>query len=148
MVRATLRIVRRLMAISDPKFELTAPLEIPRDEVHLWPVELTAVRSGEARWREIISQDEQRRADRFRWAMDRQNFTAARALLRILVGAYAGLAPQAVSFSYAQQGKPSLNTRQQNERVEFNLSHSGEIALLAFARARAVGLTSSGFERP
>ena len=128
------------MAISDPNFGLTAPLEIPRDEVHLWQVELTAVRCGEPRWREIISQDEQRRADRFRFAIDRQTFTAARALLRILLGAYAGLAPQAVSFSYAEQGKPSLNVRPQNERVEFNLSHSGEIALLAFARGRAVGV--------
>jgi len=128
------------MAISDPKFELTAPREIPRDEVHVWQVELTAVRSAEARWREIISDDEQTRADRFRFAIDRQNFTAARALLRILLGAYAGLAPKAVTFSYGEQGKPSLNTREQNERVEFNLSHSGEIALLAFARGRAVGV--------
>jgi 4'-phosphopantetheinyl transferase len=138
--RGILRIVRRLIAISDPKFEPTASLEIRRDEVHLWQVELTGVRSGEARWREIISDEEQRRADRFRFRIDRQNFTAARALLRILVGAYAGLAPQAVTFSYAKQGKPSLNARQQKEHVEFNLSHSGEIALLAFARGRAVGV--------
>jgi 4'-phosphopantetheinyl transferase len=128
------------MAISDPKFELTAPREIPRHEVHLWQVELTAVRSAEARWRAIISDDERRRADRFRFAMDRQNFTAARALLRILLGGYAGLAPEAVTFSYGEHGKPSLHTREQNERVEFNLSHSGEIALLAFARGRAVGV--------
>ena len=128
------------MAISDPEFELTAPLEIAWDEVHVWQVELTAVRSGEARWREIISHDEQARADRFRFAIDRESFTAARAILRILLGAYAGLTPEAVTFSYAEQGKPSLNTHEQNERVEFNLSHSGEIALLAFARGRAVGV--------
>ena len=127
------------MAISDPKFEPAAPLEIPRDEVHLWQIELTAVKSGEARWREIISDDERRRADRFRFAIDRESFTAARAILRILLGAYAGLAPEAVTFSYTEHGKPSLNT-EQNERVEFNLSHSGEIALLAFARGRAVGV--------
>jgi len=140
LVRGTLRIVRRPMAISDPKFEPTAPLEISRDEVHLWQVGLTAVRSGEARWRNIIADDERRRAARFRFAVDRQNFTAARALLRILLGAYAGLDPEAVTFSYAKQGKPSLNKGQQKERLEFNLSHSGEIALLAFARGRAVGV--------
>jgi len=128
------------MAISDPKFELAAPCEIPRDEVHLWQVELTRVRSGEARWREIISDDERARADRFRFAIDRQNFTAARALLRILLGAYTGLAAGGVTFSYAEHGKPFLNTREQTERVEFNLSHSGEVALLAFARGRAVGV--------
>ena len=132
--------VRQPLAISDPKFEPTAPLEIPGDEVHLWQVELTAVRSGEPRWREIISDDEQTRADGFRFAIDRQNFTATRALLRILLGAYIGLAPEAVTFSYAEHGKPSLITREENDRLEFNLSHSGDIALLAFARGRAVGV--------
>lgn len=76
----------------------TAPLEIPGDEIHFCQAELTAVRSGGARWREIISDDEQTRADGFRFAIDRQNFMAARALLRIRLGAYAGLAGEAVTF--------------------------------------------------
>jgi hypothetical protein len=38
-------------------------------------------------WREISSSDDETRADGFRFAIDRQNFTAATALLRILSGA-------------------------------------------------------------
>ena len=128
------------MTISDADLQLSEPTKLPPEEVHLWRIELATVAQGEPRWRKILSPDEQTRAARFHFARDRQRFAATRALLRIVLGSYAGLEPEKLVFSYSDKGKPFLNSQGTEDGVEFNVSHSGETALLAVARGRAVGV--------
>jgi len=45
-----------------------------------------------------------------------------------------------VEFDLNKFGKPSLITPYKQMKIEFNLSHSAEIALYAFARERLVGV--------
>jgi 4'-phosphopantetheinyl transferase len=116
------------------------PAELPPDEVHLWRIELATVVQGESRWQKILSPDEQTRAARFHFARDRQRFAATRALLRIVLGGYVGSEPEKLVFSYLDKGKPFLNSRGARDAIEFNVSHSGDVALLAIARGRPVGV--------
>ncbi len=127
------------MTISDPEF-LPGPKELLQDEVHLWRVELASLAEAESRWQMLLSPDEQTRAARFHFVRDRQRFSATRALLRIVLASYLGSAPEQLTFSYSDKGKPYLKSRRTDDAVEFNISHSGQIALLAFARGRAVGV--------
>jgi 4'-phosphopantetheinyl transferase len=128
------------MNISDAAFRLEARIELPEDEVHLWRVDLATVAKGEQRWEQILSADERARAARFHFPRDRQYFTATRALLRTLLGSYLDSDPAELVFRYSEKEKPSLSPSQSGGEVEFNVSHSGERALLAFARKRAVGI--------
>lgn len=128
------------MNINDVRFEAPSHLSLPENEVHLWRIELDAVAAGELRWRGILSSEEQARADRFHFARDRQNFSATRALLRILLANYAECRPEELSFVYGDRDKPSLAQSPDAGRVEFNVSHSGSRALLAFARGRELGV--------
>jgi 4'-phosphopantetheinyl transferase len=128
------------MHISDPDFQVGAPLTLPDDEVHLWRVDLGAVAGAEKRWRKILSPDEQVRAARFHFERDRQHFTATRALLRTLLATYVGAEPADLVFRYSEKEKPSLDPQASHDPVEFNVSHSGTAALLAFARGRALGV--------
>lgn len=57
----------------------------------------------------------------------------ARALLRRLLGAYAGTA--CIEIDSGEHGKPFANGG-----IEFNLSHSGGEVAIAFARAQALGV--------
>lgn len=128
------------MTITDPEFRLAEPMRLPEDEVHLWQVDVAAVADGEPRFLEILCSEEQARAARFHFARDRRRFAATRALLRILLASYVGAEPRALVLSYSSKDKPFLNSQNPNAAVEFNVSHSGELALLTFTRGRAVGV--------
>jgi 4'-phosphopantetheinyl transferase len=128
------------MNISDPAFQLETRIALPEDEVHLWHVDLAIVSKGGQRWEQILSADERARAARFHFSQDRQYFTATRALLRIILAGYVDANPSELVFHYSEKEKPSLISAQSGSHVEFNVSHSGAVALLAFARGRALGV--------
>jgi 4'-phosphopantetheinyl transferase len=86
----------------------------------------------------VLDDDEQRRAERFVFERDRRRFIAAHSAMRVTLGSYLGIAPEAVRFATAARGKPHLTDPARD--VRFNLSHSGERALLAVTLGREVGI--------
>ena len=62
------------------------------------------------------------------------------ALLRWVLGGYLGLEPGEIRFAYGPNGKPRLDTRGDEDVLGFNVSHSGPLALMAFAHRRDVGV--------
>jgi 4'-phosphopantetheinyl transferase len=129
------------MNITDPSFRIETGLALPEDEVQLWRVDLEAIRAEESRWREVLSDDETKRASRFHFPADRQRFVAARALLRKILAAYLPATdPIELNFSYSKRDKPSLAVAHAASRLRFNVSHSGGIALYAVARRREIGV--------
>jgi 4'-phosphopantetheinyl transferase len=116
-----------------------ATICLGHDEVHLWRGELEALCGHEPHWKTVLSPDELKRADRFHFARDRQRFVAARALLRTILASYLDTAPSDLSFVYSKKEKPSLASAHSSD-VTFNISHSGGIALFAFALGREIGV--------
>lgn len=127
------------MNITDPDFQSDRQLVLGEDEVHLWRIHLAGVAGREERWQRILSPDERTRAARFHLPRDRQYFTATRAWLRTILAGYLGSDPAELFFCYSEKEKPSLAPESFGQ-VEFNVSHSGDMALLAFARGRTVGV--------
>ena len=106
------------------------------EEVHVW----LAVRPAEveaAGLLKLLSPDERERAGRFHFEKDRTAFVAARARLRQLLGRYLPTAPEKIQFTTNAHGKPELPTP---APIQFNLSHSGDLAVFAFTRAGRVGV--------
>jgi 4'-phosphopantetheinyl transferase len=132
--------MNQIRNITDSGFHLESPLALPPDEVQLWRIDLEAIRGGESRWQELLSPDESTRASRFHFSTDRQYFVAARALLRIILAGYLVADPRGLEFSYSKKEKPSLAVESTDSDVTFNVSHSGGIALFAFARQREIGV--------
>ena len=128
------------MNIADADFALASPLALPEDEVQVWRVDLEAIRGDESRWQKALSPDESNRASRFHFVADRQRFVASRALLRTILGCYLAIEPKSLSFIYSQKEKPSLAPGSASSGITFNISHSGGIALFAFARKREIGV--------
>ena len=110
------------------------------NEVHLWRVSLDAPASEIQHLRTFLLEDEVHRADRFRFPKDRNHFTIARGVLRILLSRYLKLEPGHIRFEYNRYGKPALHSGIGPFDLKFNLSHSGKLALYAFARCREVGI--------
>jgi 4'-phosphopantetheinyl transferase len=114
-------------------------LRLSDGQVHVWRISLdTPLAVLESLW-QTLSADEQERANRYRFARDRQAFIARRGRLRDLLGRYLGHDPASLQFSYNPYGKPALQPEVAGQ-LYFNLSHSQGQALFAFARQVEIGV--------
>lgn len=120
----------------------TTSLHLPPDEVHIWRASLDQPPAQVDQLARTLSGDEQRRAARFHFSRDRRRFVVGRGMLRTILGGYLGLPPEAVRFDYGARGKPALAEGSSPARpaLRFNLAHSEELALYAFAWGREVGI--------
>ncbi|MGQ0537409.1 MAG: 4'-phosphopantetheinyl transferase family protein [Gemmatimonadaceae bacterium] len=69
----------------------------------------------------------------------------AHARLRWILGRATGLAPNELEFRYGRMGKPELAG---NTEIQFNLSHSRNMVLVAVARGRRVGVDIEHIDEP
>ena len=105
-------------------------------EVHLWRVQLAEAHPRELA--ELLAPAEALRAQRFHFARDRERFIAGRGLLRVILGRYLDVDPGELRFALGAHGKPEIEGV--CSALRFNLSHSGDLMLLAVTHARAVGI--------
>jgi 4'-phosphopantetheinyl transferase len=110
--------------------------ELEPGDIHIWGIHVPDLLDRLDALRSVLSDKEQARADRFYREMDRQTSIAARGALRILLGAYAKVAPESICFNYTENGKPYIS----GSDLGFNVSHSGDWVVLAFGRNRQVGV--------
>ena len=108
--------------------------------VHVWRIGLDVPDEEQARRAAALSPDEIARAERFRVERDRRCWIAARGAVRAILAGYLGCRASSLTFRIGPHGKPALDGPPAAERLEFNVSHSGNLALCAVARARAVGV--------
>lgn len=126
---------------ADPS-EWVIPTEHPvltHDSVHVWRSRLNASPLEVAKFRHTLSEDEITRADRLHFQRDSDRFVVAHAALRVILGQYLGCDPVMLAFTCNAHGKPFL-LKPVSSGVDFNLSHSGDIAFCAFTRGRQVGV--------
>ncbi len=105
-------------------------LSLPENTVHVWRAELLPSAP------DVLSVDERTKAAQFHFDRDRDRYVAARVILRQLISRYERLQPESIEFTYNTYGKPALEA----STLRFNASHSGGLALLAFARNRNIGV--------
>ena len=110
-------------------------------DVHVWRVCLEQREASVERLRQLLSSDEQARADRFHFDIDRRHFIVARGSLRTILSRYLEIAPAEIQFSYESHGKPRIaSANSQAERLKFNVAHSGGLALYAFTLVGEIGI--------
>ena len=115
-------------------------LTLSANQVDIWRIDLIGQAEEIQRYRECLPQKEPARAARFYFEEHRRRFIVARAAMRQVLARYANVAPGKLVFSYGEKGKPWLAAATQAESLQFNLSHSADIALLAVARVLTLGV--------
>ena len=102
----------------------------------VWVINLAQSTSTLQRLRQVLSPEERARADRFVRANSQSQFTVAHGALRHILGATLDADPRTLYFTEQSYGKPSLP----GNPLRFNLSHAGDLALLAVGYGRELGV--------
>ena len=105
------------------------------DEIHVWKISLFEPQAGEL---EILSQDEVQRMQKFKNDTARKTYLCSRLAMRRLFSSYLKQPASELEFNTTQQGKPFL--ADYTTELKFNLSHSGELILLAVSPSLELGI--------
>lgn len=104
------------------------------NEVHLWYISYNMHLIDKT----CLVKNELDRADAFRFNVHRNQFLMYRSALRHILAVYYKIAPQNLVINYNRYGKPHLSDNRLN--LEFNLSHSSDMAILAITQKNAIGV--------
>jgi len=116
---------------------LPAPdrLDPPAAEAHLWRGDLDAPGWPGA---DGLPEDERKRAAAILRPQPRRRWVASRWFLRGVLARYLGGTPAEIQLDAGEHGKPRL--AEATGGLAFNLSHSEDLALVAVAAGREVGV--------
>lgn len=112
----------------------STPTSLPSAGLHVWRIPLAGADPDRV---EGLSEDEVARAGRLAEPV-RARFLAVRRAARHILSRYVGATPAALRFVAAPRGKPSIGYPATDWL--FNLSDSGDLALLAVSRTGPVGI--------
>ena len=121
-----------------PQTASTTP--IPSGRIDVWTVRLDEPASAAASESSVLSPDEIARAGRFHFEKDRTHFSRCRSALRQLLSGYLAIPASEIRFEYLASGKPQLAAAQNPRAVQFNVSHSAGVALIAIGAERRLGV--------
>ena len=122
-------------------------LALPDDEVHVWRINLDVSPEQVQTYHDTLSPDERSTAARFYFEKDRDQYIVARGVLRTILSRYLDIAPDEIQFSYGTYGKPTLTNSLGEEIVNFNVSHSNNLALVGVTRGRQLGIDLEYIQR-
>lgn len=109
-------------------------------DVQLWSIDINPARYESDDFLTCLSNDELQRAGRLRLVEHRDRWIASRAMLRIILSSVIHRPPESLVFEYDEYSKPRLGGLDGGPPVHFNLTHSGDLALLAVTSVAPVGI--------
>lgn len=113
-------------------------LKLSANEIHIYLIQFDLFDSK--RCLQYLSDDERNRAEKLKIVAKKDQFIITRCVLRLLLSSVITKAYQSIEFLYGEHGKPSIKELIDDETVEFNISHSGNYALIAITLNNKVGV--------
>ena len=104
-------------------------------EIHLWQLALSDEQLAPESW---LDQDEHIRFQSFSGPVQARRYLVSRCALRQILAGYLDIAPEDLKFDLQQGGKPFIASTDCD--LQFNLTHTGDVGLLAVSRVMAVGV--------
>lgn len=111
---------------------------LAENEAHIWQISLKQNDEALQISARLLDETEQSKTAKFRFGKDRKNYIAAHGAMREILSLYLEICPQNIEFETNSYGKPFLCGGKSD--ISFNLSHSGELALLAITKGSKIGV--------
>src|SRR5262245_60905547 len=108
-------------------------------DAHLFTVRLDDARDRLAAWRDLLTDEERERGDRYVFERNRDEHVAAHALVRLALSRFAaGVDPRDWRFVVGERGKPEIAAPA--SPLRFNLSHTDGLVACVVAEGVDVGV--------
>lgn len=108
------------------------------NEIHIWRAFISS--DQVENYKNLLTDEEMYRAGKYFFERDRQRYILSRGILKKLLSSYAKVKPENIQFIYNKYGKPYLNMPSRSVEIQFNISHSEDIILLAFTYGHKIGI--------
>jgi 4'-phosphopantetheinyl transferase len=108
------------------------------DSVHVWLIRVDLPAAELGGLAAVLDPDERDRAARLALEGHRRRFIAAHGVARVIIGHRLGVPPATIGWRRGRHGKPELTGTPGTAQV--NLSHSGDLAVLALTDGRRCGV--------
>ena len=118
-------------------------------DVHVWQLDVRHAGARLSELEQALSFDERAAAAKYAFADVRERYVVVRGMLRTVLAGYLATRPERIEFVYGAYGKPDLGGENAGAGIRFNVSHSGDLALIAVAKGRELGVdVEQGRARP
>ena len=122
-------------------------LPLPAARAHLWSARPAAFADSAllARYRAMLTDEERRRTDRYRFARDRRTGLVTRALVRVTLSRYCDVPPDRWRFRTNDHGRPEIASP--DSPLRFNVSHTEGLVVCLVGRGRELGVDAENLHR-
>ncbi|MFZ1320224.1 MAG: 4'-phosphopantetheinyl transferase superfamily protein [Ignavibacteria bacterium] len=111
-------------------------INIIGNEVHVYRINISEQTNKISNLRKLLSNDETKKADRYRFAKDSNSYIISRGSIRKILSEYISIDADSINISYTEFGKPFI----ENSKINFNLSHSGDWCFIAVSLIKDIGI--------
>jgi 4'-phosphopantetheinyl transferase len=106
----------------------------------VWTVRLADGHRATADLLRLLDQKERARAMQFTFEWDRTRFIQAHGIARLILARYSGSEPATLTFACNRHGKPYLVPRAHGPNLQFSMSRSGYLCMLAVGLDHSIGV--------
>ena len=117
-----------------------ADKQLAPGEIHIWLNFLNLHQAKLKHLYPLLSAAEKARSEEFSHFRARKNYIASHGFLHSVLSYYLHTPPADISFTHDEKGKPSISESLNLQQVQFNLSHSQNLAMLAVCREQSLGI--------
>jgi 4'-phosphopantetheinyl transferase len=110
---------------------------LQNSEIHVWRILVTDFIPQLNQYWQLLNTTEQQQAKKFIQIKHQNRFIIIHGILRRIISNYLNINPHNINFTNNEFGKPSLSF---HESLNFNISHSNDVALLAFTKNNTIGI--------
>jgi len=110
---------------------------LKKNEPHLWKIRVSDFNDKINYFSNLLSVDEKKRAQKFRFEKDRNCYIIARGCLRLLLSRYCKIESGKIQFYYSKNNKPYIKD---HSNIKFNVSHSKDVIIIGFNLDHEIGV--------
>ncbi len=124
-------------------------LSISRPELHIWRVDLNNVSYPFKDFISLLSPEEIERSECFVFDRDRYRYRyqVTHSMKRLILANYLNCDPQCLRFEVGSYGKPALAKLRNLLNIQFNISHSRDLILIAITMEDSVGVDVEYYDK-
>lgn len=113
---------------------------LEKNDIHVWVIEWKkAQKWSKQRW-ECLSEEQKNEVRRYRFHDDKMRSLVSKTVLIELLEHYLYLPHSDFQIKKGTYGRPYIKSKKKGFSIQFNISHSGIIVMLAFGRCKTLGV--------